>query len=320
MKAVPRKHHYLPQFYLKHFSRGGDGLFQVEKATAKIIGGRIKDLGALRDFHELDFDGVADKWRLEKNLAEVEGQFSGFLSDLLAGSRSVGKSRDWLPAFVSLMQFRVPAVRSFVDKFLQSNVREVMHSMEKRGRLHTPPPRLAELLDFDSLEIEISNWKCMELMFQMAADPSRLRLLEGMRLRLYGAPFGAAFYTSDQPVSMFVPRPTATGEGVGPLSVGVEIGLPLSSRCYLLLDRSAGADQYLPATTEMVDEFNRRTTVSADRFIFAGETPGYMTEIVRTNASRRAGLQIKTHRAKRGSAINAWFAPVLPDRFYATEK
>jgi hypothetical protein len=47
-KNRPRKHHYLPQFYLKAFSVDGEGLYQIDKSTGKTTGVRTKDNAAPR--------------------------------------------------------------------------------------------------------------------------------------------------------------------------------------------------------------------------------------------------------------------------------
>lgn len=83
---LPRKHHYLPQFYLRRFSTSGDGLFQIGKSDGREIPVKIKDTAAIRDFHELDGDDIPDKYALETELAKVEGEMAPYLASLLSGN------------------------------------------------------------------------------------------------------------------------------------------------------------------------------------------------------------------------------------------
>lgn len=60
----PRKHHYLSQFYLRGFSSDRSSLFQIEKRSGKHYGCRIKDVAAIRDYHDIDADDVADPYAI----------------------------------------------------------------------------------------------------------------------------------------------------------------------------------------------------------------------------------------------------------------
>jgi hypothetical protein len=71
--SSPRKHHFLPQFYLRGFSTNRDGIFQIEKQQGRYYGCKIKDIAAIRDYHKLDGKETSDPQYFEKKLAELEG-------------------------------------------------------------------------------------------------------------------------------------------------------------------------------------------------------------------------------------------------------
>lgn len=266
----PRRHHYLPRFYLRRFSADGDGLFQIEKRTGKAYGGNINDLGAERDFHKIDADDVADPYFFEKELAAIESIQAEVLADVLSGGLICEEVRLEFVAFLSMMRMRVPSMKSKIKDFYGSAVLSSTKIHQRQGQLPTVPIGYEKTLAVDRLKVDVFNWKCLEVMYGTAANPRFLSTLYGMRPTLYFAPFGAAFVTSDQPVALFHPSKSVASRGVGPETPGVELSFPLSTRCLLTLDHRQGGYRERHATIDQVLEFNRRTIVMAERFVFAG--------------------------------------------------
>jgi hypothetical protein len=286
----PRKHHYLPQFYLRGFSFDRRSLFQIEKATSIHYGCQIKDIAAVRDFHELDGVGIADPYALEKHLAKLEGEQATHLTDVLVDGIHDAMLRANLIQLLAVLRMRVPAVKSHIEKSYASTVRATGKALERLGRLPKPPPGYEDALRVDNLQFSTTNWKCLEVMFRMAANEKVLDILYRMRATLYRAPFGTSFLTSDQPVALYHPNLAKSPYGVGPATPGIEISLPLSSRALLKLEHEGGSDIECLATSEEVAEFNRRTIVMAQDYIFVGEDVERMALLVRSHSRVFAGF------------------------------
>ena len=105
----------------------------------------------------------------------------------------------------------------------------------------------------------------------MAANEKLLNILLKMRATLYQAPLGTRYFTSDQPVALYHPTLSTSAYGVGPSTNGVEISFPLNSKTLLMLDHVSGQHGERIATPAEVLEFNRRTVVMAQNYIFVGE-------------------------------------------------
>lgn len=286
--SQPRKHHFLPQFYLRNFSPDEISLTQIEKRSGKAYGGRIKDLAAIRDFHRLDFDDAEDPQALEKQLAYVEGEMSADIAALLRNGLAEKRALVQTIGFVSLLRMRVPAVKKHIEASLSAAVRVAAEALERQGKLPPAPPGLEEALKVANLKIEINNWKCMEHMFNMAFQPSVLDIMCNMRAVLLRAPSGS-FLTSDQPVALFHPNKDSP-YGVGPATPGVEISAPLSSTTLLLLTHDERPDEERTATAAEVFEYNRRTIVMAEQYIYAQEVSAPLIDLVRKFNSHSAGL------------------------------
>lgn len=310
--SEPRKHHYLPQFYLRGFSIDRRGLFQIEKATSSHYGCQIKDIAAVRDYHELDGEGTTDPYALEKQLAELEGHQASQLQDALAEGISFDRHRIHLVELLAVMRMRVPAVKEHIDRSYGWTVRAFALAHQRSGRLPRPPKGLEEKLRVEDLKIEVLNWKCLEVMFRMGANEKVLDILSKMRATLYRAPFGCRFITSDQPVALYHPTLWSTPHGVGPATLGVEVSFPLSSRALLRLDHVAQPHAEQMASSAEVTEFNRRVIVMAQRYVYTGETPENAAAAVRGAGDAFAGFRHENFDAGKEFLQIHRFVPVGP--------
>lgn len=189
----------------------------------------------------------------------------------------------------------IPAMKSHIETFMREYVRSTGKMLQDLGKMPAPPKGLEEILKFDNLQINIANWKCLELMFQGADNEEAMACMARMRASIFQAPIGTEFITGDQPVSLFHPTITATDPvGVGIVSDGVEITLPLSKNKLLRLDHEQGPDKEVIATADQMIEFNRRTIVMANRFIYAGYCNDDLVQRVHGEKDSFAGFVFDT--------------------------
>ena len=118
--SMPRRHHYLPHFYLAGFTPQGnkdDMLHVLDMETGKTWKSKPGGVAHQIDYYRLD-DGAPDPFALEKNLADFEGQAAEALRGIVA-DRSIGafERREVLVNFVALMALRVPSQRNMLADF-----------------------------------------------------------------------------------------------------------------------------------------------------------------------------------------------------------
>jgi hypothetical protein len=306
----PRKHHFLPQFYLSGFSTDGRGLYQIEKRTGRHYGCQIKDAGAMRDYHDVDADGVADRQAFEKRLAELEGWQATQLRDVLAGGILNPGQRSEILQLLAIMRMRVPAMKEHVDALYTSHVRSAAVLMEREGRLGAAPMVNGKRLSMEDVEITIANWKRLEVMFRLGMDEEVLQLLTRMQVTLYRAAFGTRFVTSDQPVAIYHPLGHRSGAGLA--TPGVQISFPLSSRACIVLEHGAADASEKQASSEFVAEINRRTTVMASEYVYTGESAVELAGLVARNKDVFAGFQSQSFDHGRGFLELHKLVPVGP--------
>lgn len=268
--STPRKHHYLPRFYLRGFSSNSRSLIQIEKASGSARPCSVNDAASIRDYHRLDAKDVEDPYEFERRLSSIEGALAAAVKRVLENGISDLTTHARLVELVSMLRVRIPAMKSTIEKSLRQVVRSTGLIMERSGKLPAPPPGLEDALRMDNLNIKISNWVCLQYMFSLAADKDILRLLLSMRPSLVHSPENCFFITCDQPVAVFSPLAKLTRtEGVALTEPDVQISLPLSRSTLLLLDWRNEEPASTVATAVEAEEFNRRTVIMATNYVFA---------------------------------------------------
>ena len=271
--SAPRKHHYLPRFYLRGFSSNSRSLIQIDKASGRASPCSINDVASIRDYHRLDTEDVEDPFELERRLSSIEGELANALQRVLENGISDLATRARLVELVSMLRVRIPAMKSTIEESLRQVVRRTGLIMERSGKLPPPPPGLEHALRMDKLNIKISNWICLQHMFQLAADENILRLLLSMRPSLVHAPETCFFLTCDQPVAVFSPSANLSRtESVALTEPDTQISLPLSRNTLLLLDWLDERPATTIATAAKVEELNRRTVIMATDYVFAPDS------------------------------------------------
>jgi Protein of unknown function (DUF4238) len=116
--AVPRKHHYVPQFYLRGFAGDKAQLFVIDRSTETPFRTDPKNVAAERDFNTVDVEGMAPD-AVEKGLAEFEGEIAPAIERIkTAKSLSVMKDRDLLMNLICALAIRNPRQRTTINDFV----------------------------------------------------------------------------------------------------------------------------------------------------------------------------------------------------------
>jgi len=311
----PRKHHYLPKFYLRNFASVDEKLMQADR-TGRVFGTSVDDAGAIKDFHRLDYED-ADEFAFEKGLASLEGVLAALLSRVLSSDRISETDRETVVFFAAHLRMRVPPVHKHVERLLQSAVRSSLHLLERQGALPSRPEGLDDSWS-DSVNILIANWKCLEMMFRLAADEDHLAFLSGMHISLLRAPSDSYFLTSDQPVSIF--EPYDTDQYAASYSPAVEFTLPLSAKLALQFRRAQmpqrGTIEASDITSDGVNEINRRTVIMADRWVFSTGKLSDLSSMVAGLAGQFAGFKNDVMNAGGDFFLINRTIPVLPAEAY----
>ncbi|MHC4462221.1 MAG: DUF4238 domain-containing protein [Planctomycetota bacterium] len=317
---TPKKHHYLPQFYLEHFKISPQGgkyphIYRIEKsASPKATSPAIKDTGCKRDYHTLDFDNHdKDRRTAENALSKIESDQAHLVDSICENTKIAEDQKSPLAELITTMRFRVPAFKRNIESFLEGIVESTFKILMHQGRLPKPPKVVQDLIEqqgYDFLKANISNWKILQHMFQMAFQSESSRLLEKMKYQLVFAPNAHHFITGDSPVALYHPNyDSIKPYGVGPVFKEIEVTFPISKR--LLVKLTWDAEEGVTTAQECeVQEYNRRSIIMADSQIFACEVNPDLLEKVALFHKVEAGYKLDNLWYGKGAAHVCRFIPV----------
>lgn len=319
--STPRKHHFLPQFYLEGFKipkqKGKySHIWQFEKTlNSKPVNPAIKDTGCKRDFHTLDYsDSKRDYNSVENILSKFETEQSILIKEIISLNKVPGRMKDSLSEFISSIRYRVPAFAQHIEASHKSIVQDTFKIMFNSGRFQKPPKKLQQYIDKNGIDssfiVNISNWKIIQDMLKTAVTPENISILSQMKFQLVVAPVNQLFITSDSPVALYHPNYTSIKPyGVGLAFKEVELSFPLTSR--LLVRCGWGNDEgTLEATKEEVIEYNRRSIVMSNNYIYSSYYDDSLLEQIEKYYCVTAGFKFDSLFHGDGSAHIQRFIPV----------
>jgi hypothetical protein len=122
--SEPRKHHYVPRFYLARFATRKQQIYQIEKLpTPRVYPVSIRDAASMRDYHRLDWDGAPDPQGLERALAQVEDYHAKALAAVIDAQAISEEYKPVIVELLSVLRLRVPSVKRHIESTLKAIVR-----------------------------------------------------------------------------------------------------------------------------------------------------------------------------------------------------
>jgi len=297
--SIPKKHHYVPQFYLKGFEYPAKGkvekiiVYNKHNTTCSSIVSTIKDAGCQRDYHTIDCEDKTDRASVEEMLSDVENFHSNLVKDVIKKQSYSEQEKVELAFFVNLMRSRVPSNKRHLEEIHKGAVENSTDILMNSGAFPEPPPEVKKIMEEGKrwFDVEISNWKLVQSMFDMASDERTVNLIANMNISIIKSSEGNWFITSDTPVSIYSPtNSTIYDAGIG-VNPDIELFLPLN-RKYGLLCSWKDRALYKEATLDEIYEYNRRTVIMADKYIYASSDNPQTKKMIKKYKSIKAGIQV----------------------------
>lgn len=160
LAGQPRKHHYVPQFYLAGFtmsdSKEGD-LYVLDRGQRKTWKSTPKGTAHKRDFHAIDAGPDGDEMAVEKTLGQLEGQWSASLASVIE-SESLPEDESFgdLMLFVAFMAVRVLRMRDilsdFIDRVSKTQIQLMLATDEGRASFRKTLAQLGHTMSDEDFE------------------------------------------------------------------------------------------------------------------------------------------------------------------------
>lgn len=268
MAAGAKRHHYVPQGYLRAFANNADRIFAYRKdnPTAPHLRA-VRDVGAENYYYaQPKPDGSRDLETLEKLFQQTENLWPDMVRVFEDAKQLPVHLIEPFYQFIGLLRVRGPASRDVAELALAEQVRAFGKIMQEREDLPVPPLGLEEALAFDNLSISIDPHQSLHAMPHMLNGFARV--LEYLGFSIVRNETSIPLITSDNPVVYFDPstpedqlRPYAIESGPP-----IELLLPISPRL-LLVGHSDWATPYSHENFRHISCGNVQAIKRANRFI-----------------------------------------------------
>ncbi len=124
--ATPRRHHYVPQFYLRGFVGEKDQLFVIDRPSERAFRTPPKNVAAERDFNRIEVERIEPE-AIEKALAEFESKIAPALERIKKVQSLIdSEHRNALMNLISALAIRNPRIRSTINDFIGEVAQAVM--------------------------------------------------------------------------------------------------------------------------------------------------------------------------------------------------
>ncbi len=220
-----RKHHYVPQCYLKGFvaDREKPKLFVVDLGTRRTFETAPANVAAERDFHTIDIEGLAPD-ALENAFSEFETRLDEALKRIVA-ARSIANDNDRALVFelITLMATKNPRLReNFSDMRAQTAkmIMDLATSTPERWAAQIRAAKKDGFLvrdadeDYDRIresvergEYEIETPTMEHLRAELPTFEKVMPLIAERKWMMFRAPPGSSFVTSDHPMCLMWANP-----------------------------------------------------------------------------------------------------------------
>lgn len=296
--SEPKKHHFLPQFYLDGFEFKTEGkkiktvVYPKHKEPCEPYIASVEDTGCKRDYHTLEIDEEKDRASVETMLSKIEGEHSIIVDNMIVNQDFSDNEKVELAFFLNLMRCRVPSVKKYLEEFHKNLVEISANILQRQGKFPDPPPIIKEMMDRNEqwFEVKISNWKLVQSMLDMASHKEIINLICQMNFSILKAPAGNFFITSDTPVSIYCPNHEGP-YGVGVSHPLVELFLPLT-KSYGLFCSWVSIPRFKEITLSELQEYNRRTIIMADEYIYSCSNNPQINKAIKKYRNIKAGIQV----------------------------
>lgn len=287
--SVPKRHHYLPRFYLRGFCPSDD-LWVYDREKGECRKSQPKTVAVKKGFYAVQHpDGVKDYEEVEKRLGVIENYAAPVIKKVDAGGKLELRERYTLAMFVALLKYRTTTFERQTGEFkeafsdpevakemLAPSVERVRTLLKQIGHEDPELPEMAqtfyEHIHEHGIEYQPGPNARLEQMLQGAHELGTELVLGS--LTVAWAPEGSYFISADNPYVVIASEEAQdplTWEEPDIIPPGYECWIPLSARSLLIGGHEELNGRYICFDEEEVQAANIMVAAQSERFIMAGD-------------------------------------------------
>lgn len=278
----PKRHHYLPQFYLDGFCRNGQ-LWVFDRQLNAFRQQTPKNTALESHYYSVEDGGGNKRTDIESFLSQIEGRAKQVIVSLLAGKTIAAEEKEELSIFIAFMMNRVPDFEksvNMVEKHMIGSVMDLAFSdeariqsiMDKREQETGEKETISvkELLKFyksGQYDLVIHRNESLRLMLSLSLEMAKY--FTQMEWVIFHTPSRTSFVTTDNPVALVAPPDYDRHSfwGVGIITPGAMKVFPLSQAACLTMYDHGEILSHREIDSQTVRRINLTVTSHSDRFV-----------------------------------------------------
>jgi hypothetical protein len=271
--SKPKKQHYVPQVYLRHFTDKDEYLNIYDINSGEYRRQTPANVGYSKHFYTLEKDGEKD-YSVEYLLANhVDILYSPVLKKIENKERLTRKDKEDLAIFITFQYLRTPSHRKnynrMVDTFYKQTSKIIFSMKKHHGLLdHIDSNELKtieKIIENEEYQIEVPKEHSLEFMLKFSEEMSYMLL--NHNFIILEASSKSEFITSDNPYCMVKEKWSDRWSGYG--IINTTKFFPLSPKYLLVLKDPGEKIAYMKIDKSQVRELNFLIFSWAERFVFS---------------------------------------------------
>lgn len=274
----PKRHHYLPKFYLNGFAR--DGLLWVfDRKTAQYRRQPSQDTAVIGHYYTTSTDSGEKDYSIEAHLAKMEGEAKPIIDKLDVGEKISAEERVGFAYFLALLLCRTPkhareieevgdATHKLLAKEMIPTVEAAARLLRKDGKKHSiTAESMFEFVHKEKFQMKASrDYTISAMLDQSRRFFKEIALMDWLVAHADGH---ASFITTDSPLGYVLDdQQRRRREPVlGFASEKITKLVPLTSGTALVIGGPGAGFGHFSVDRNQVREINLAVTIECDRFV-----------------------------------------------------
>lgn len=284
MANKPKRHHFLPQSYLRGFGRD-EVLWVYDRNENAVRAQKVVDTAVKKHFYSIEKEDGSRDPRVESEfLSKIDRLIPLLVGDLRKGLIFNEINRSNLAVVTAIMMNRTLDFHEGINRVEGGLIKKLSQMMVRteddaarliqEWRLEDPdtpeisPKELFEFFRKGRFKVKIHRNRSIEHLIQLS--PELANVFANLNVIVLHAPEKAAFITTDRPVVVMPPRDTSEipkWGGVGLLTPGALKFFPLASDLAIIFGEPGSKFRHTSLSQKEVKVVNSIIGYMTDRFM-----------------------------------------------------
>jgi hypothetical protein len=276
MSDSPKRHHYLPRFYLEGFTRNRL-LWLYDRERKQFRPGTPEKTAVIKHYYVLEMEDGGKDFSIERYFSVVEGKAKTVIDKIQRRTIITPAERADLALFIALLITRTPRferdVQAMADAAAKHLIKrgvpnvETVENLLRRSGTKLDPQDMLKFIQDEQFTLKMSRNFILSAMVEKAHKFGLDVCL--MNWKIVHAPERTSFITTDQPVGFFVPPASRRIHEpvLGLASEKITKLIPLTQRTAVVIGNFGGQLTHQDFTQQEVRDVNIAVATECEGYV-----------------------------------------------------